>query len=107
MTTGSCVTCRWAKWTMTRGARPRVNPNQYGECTYPDERIKLPSCEQSRYIGRDHRGKIWFKSPYINCATWEPATSVDARIAPMGKGMAIGSADQSSSSTCVPDQEIR
>lgn len=77
----SCKNCRYARWEMTKGERPRINPNQPGRCIY---RVVLPLLPKAlnnftdelpnrleRMVNPPQGAPIWSKDPCVNCPTWE------------------------------------
>lgn len=64
----ACVDCKWScDWTMTKHKTPRINPNEYGRCSYHIPIPILPICIQQP---EPYRMVIW--PHYENCPTWEP-----------------------------------
>jgi hypothetical protein len=75
-----CLTCKWAKWTMTKHNPPRMKNGSAGTCTYPMTRVALPSAFRgSSYASTSpevlERMKCYIsrERPFVNCRVWEKA----------------------------------
>ncbi len=68
----TCGTCKWGKFEMTGGKRPRINPNGRAICVWPEPAPPvLPISITQSYGYRHSYNRMGIVAEWSGCPTWE------------------------------------